>query len=83
LAEPGGICVSRAVRDQVRDKLDFSLQDMEGPTGQEHRAADPRPPYPARRRAQQLGIDVACNVTSAERLAEIADGLRAVGLREM
>ena len=28
LAEPGGICVSRAVRDQVRDKLDFSLEDM-------------------------------------------------------
>ncbi len=28
LAEPGGICVSRVVRDQVRDKLDFSFQDM-------------------------------------------------------
>lgn len=28
LAAPGGICVSRAVRDQVRDKLDFSFEDM-------------------------------------------------------
>jgi TolB-like protein/class 3 adenylate cyclase len=28
LAEPGGICVSRVVRDQVRDKVDFSFEDM-------------------------------------------------------
>src|SRR5205807_5345996 len=28
LAEPGGIYVSRVVRDQVRDKLDFSFEDM-------------------------------------------------------
>ncbi|TMJ56937.1 MAG: adenylate/guanylate cyclase domain-containing protein [Alphaproteobacteria bacterium] len=28
LAVPGGICVSRVVRDQVRDKLDFSFEDM-------------------------------------------------------
>src|SRR5262249_18404734 len=28
LAEPGGICVSRVVRDQVRDKLGLSLEDM-------------------------------------------------------
>jgi adenylate cyclase len=28
LAEPGGICVSRVVRDQVRDKLDFSFEDI-------------------------------------------------------
>ncbi|MBV8894437.1 MAG: adenylate/guanylate cyclase domain-containing protein [Acidobacteria bacterium] len=28
LAEPGGICVSRVVRDQVRDKLDFAFRDL-------------------------------------------------------
>ena len=28
LAVPGGICISRVVRDQVRDKLDFSFEDM-------------------------------------------------------
>ena len=28
LAEPGGICVSRVVRDQVRDKLSFAFEDL-------------------------------------------------------
>jgi len=28
LAEPGGICVSRVVRDQVRDKLPYAFEDM-------------------------------------------------------
>jgi adenylate cyclase len=28
LAEPGGICVSRVVRDQVRDRLDYTFEDM-------------------------------------------------------
>jgi class 3 adenylate cyclase len=28
LAEPGGICVSRVVRDQIRDKLPYPFDDM-------------------------------------------------------
>ncbi len=28
LAEPGGICVSRVVREQVRDKVDFGFEDI-------------------------------------------------------
>src|SRR5271169_4538900 len=28
LAEPGGICVSRVVRDQVRDRLEYTFEDM-------------------------------------------------------
>jgi adenylate cyclase len=28
LAEPGGVCVSRVVRDQVRDRLDYTFKDL-------------------------------------------------------
>lgn len=28
LSEPGGICISRAVRDQIRDKLEIRLEDQ-------------------------------------------------------
>jgi adenylate cyclase len=28
LAEPGGICISRNVRDQVRDKLGLAFEDL-------------------------------------------------------
>jgi adenylate cyclase len=62
LAEPGGICVSRVVRDQVRDKLDFSFEDMGEQQvkniarpvrahrillGEEHRSSEPAPGAPS------------------------------------
>jgi class 3 adenylate cyclase len=28
LAEPGGICISRTARDQVRDRMEIALEDM-------------------------------------------------------
>src|SRR6202011_1289433 len=28
LAEPGGICISRTVRDQIRDKLTYGFEDL-------------------------------------------------------
>jgi adenylate cyclase len=28
LAEPGGVCISRMVRDQIRDKLPYPFEDM-------------------------------------------------------
>jgi adenylate cyclase len=28
LAEPGGICISRAVRNQIRDKLSYTFEDL-------------------------------------------------------
>jgi adenylate cyclase len=28
IAEPGGICISRVVRDQIRDKLPYRFEDM-------------------------------------------------------
>jgi hypothetical protein len=28
LVEPGGICISRAVRDQIRDKLPYRFEDI-------------------------------------------------------
>jgi adenylate cyclase len=52
LAEPGGICVSRVVRDQVRDKLAFSFEDMG--EQQVKNIARPIPPNPTWRKARSL-----------------------------
>jgi len=51
LAEPGGICVSGAVRDQVGQRLDdVEFEDLGDQSGQEHRPSDPRLSGPARPR---------------------------------
>ena len=42
MAEPGGICVSAAVRDQVGDRLDVDVRGSRRADRQEHQPADPR-----------------------------------------
>ncbi len=48
LAEPGGICVSAMVHDQVRDKLDLRLRGYGRAAAQEHRPAGAGLPSAAR-----------------------------------
>jgi adenylate cyclase len=59
LAEPGGICVSRVVRDQVRDKLDFSFADM----GEQHVKNIARP---VRTHRILLGAGAVASIGAAE-----------------
>jgi predicted ATPase/class 3 adenylate cyclase/DNA-binding winged helix-turn-helix (wHTH) protein len=53
LAEPGGICVSRVARDQVRDKLDFAFEDL----GERHVKNIARPVRVYRVRAPAVPIE--------------------------
>ncbi len=39
LAEPAGICISRVVRDQIRDKLPYVFEDMGEQQVKNHRPA--------------------------------------------
>ncbi len=41
IAEPGGICISSSVYDQITGKLDLGFQDIGEQIPQEHLAADP------------------------------------------
>ena len=49
LAEPGGVCVSAAVRDQIGTRLGLAFERSRRADGQEHRPADPRLPHRDRR----------------------------------
>ncbi len=42
LAEPGGVCISAKVHDEVKNKLGFGYQDLGPQAGQEHPGAGPR-----------------------------------------
>jgi adenylate cyclase len=53
LAEPGGICISRVVRDQVRDRLDYTFEDL----GEQQVKNIARPVRVYRVRNIAIGID--------------------------
>ena len=74
LAEPGGICVSRVVRDQVRDKLDFFFEDM----GEQQVKNIARPVRTHRIRLEAsneelIGVTVGCADGNSTAAAEAVD----------
>ena len=69
LADPGGICVSRVVRDQVRDKLAFGFEDM----GEQQVKNITRPV-----RAHRIRIDAAAVALSVAR-PELAEASGVAG----
>ena len=71
VAEPGGVCVSGKVHDEVRGKLDLGFEDLGELSAQEHRrpvrawrvadvaaVAEPTPPRVARRLAARDGDEL-------------------------
>jgi TolB-like protein/class 3 adenylate cyclase len=68
LAEVGGVCVSRGVRDQIRDKLPYALEDMG-----EHRVKNiARPIHAYRLRFQsKIPSNQACTPPATARLSII------------
>ena len=68
LAEPGGICVSRAACDQVRDKLGFSFEDI----GEQAVKNIARPIHAYRVRFEGVELTVAAPKTAAPRRLHLA-----------
>jgi class 3 adenylate cyclase len=57
LAEPGGICVSRGVRDHVRKMGQYAFQDLGEQTVKNICPTDPRLPRPQRGRSAARTTD--------------------------
>jgi len=68
LAEPGGICVSRMVRDNVRDKLDYTFEDL----GEQQVKNIARPVRVYALRAQAAGDPPAAMVPHAASISQPA-----------
>ena len=79
LAEPGGICVNRVVRDQVRDKLDFAFEDA----GEQRVKNIARPLRVYRiRPGRSAGDDDGCGPASARAAGQALGGGAAVHQHE-
>jgi len=66
LAEPGGICISRTVRDQIRYKLTYQFEDLGEQSVKKHRAAGPGLCAVSRSHRRSAGTDrAACHVNLA------------------
>src|SRR6266851_1908624 len=68
LAEPGGICVGRAARDQVRDKLGFTFEDI----GEQAVKNIARPIHAYRVRFEGVELPAAAPRTAAPRRKRLA-----------
>ena len=79
LAEPGGICVSRVVRDQVRDKVDLAFDDLG--EQQVKNIARPVRIYRVRDRAAELAGATVPSAPSISRTTVAAPRLSTAGLR--
>ena len=72
MAEPGGICVSAAVRDQVGDRLDVGVRGSRRAERQEHQPAHPRLPRSSRRSSRRLPAERSAAEGRAARVPSIA-----------
>jgi adenylate cyclase len=70
LAEPGGLCISRMVRDQIRDKLAYAFEDL----GEQSVKNIARPVRAYALRSEAVAALPASNVSSASPISQPAVG---------